>query len=67
MSNPLSAAQSGGPIGSAAESTGATDASTKDEGSAIGAKKFGENASGPVGDASYLPTQGVKPGTTTGS
>jgi hypothetical protein len=60
MSNPLSAVQ----MGSEAKSTGTVNAAGQTQ--AIGAKKYGEDAPGPVGDESYLPTQGVKPGSTTG-
>lgn len=61
MSNPLSAAQ----MGSEAKSTGAINArgQTKE----IGAKEYGEDQNlRPVGEESYLPTEGVKPGSTTG-
>lgn len=66
MSSPLSAAQSSGPIGSAAESTGTVSAAGQTQG--IGSVKYGENQNNtPTGDKSYLPTQGVKPGSTTGN
>lgn len=60
MSNPLSAAQ----MGSEAKSTGTVNAQGQTK--AIGSKEFELGVDKPVGDESYLPTEGIKPGSTTG-